>query len=219
MSFRVLDLFCGAGGAAMGLHRAWPDAEIIGVDIAPQKHFPFEFVQADAMAFPIDGADFVWASPPCQQHTPASNIRKAQGYTFPDFIAPLRERLIASGKPFTIENVPGAPLGYSIKLCGLMFGLPSLRHRYFETSFPCLAPPHIRHSKGMCLRGEAFTVTGHTGGARRDANGHNGGRYRLATAPQARKAMGIDWMTRIEIAQAVPPAYSEFVARQFRREK
>ncbi|MGH8863279.1 MAG: class I SAM-dependent methyltransferase [Burkholderiales bacterium] len=216
MPRRVLDLFCGAGGAAMGLHRAWPWAEIIGVDVVPQKHYPFTFVQTDALQFPIAGFDFIWASPPCQEHTPASNIRKAQGYKYRSFIEATRERLCESAIPYAIENVLGSPLGVSLRLCGLMFGLPLLRHRYFETSFAWLAPPHIRHSRGMALRGEVFTVTGHTGGARKDANGHNGGRYRLATAPQARKAMGIEWMSRIEIAQAVPPAYSEFIARQVR---
>jgi DNA (cytosine-5)-methyltransferase 1 len=216
---RVLDLFCGAGGAAMGLHRAWPDAEIVGVDIAQQKHYPFEFVKHDALELNMDWKkefDFIWASPPCQAYSAASNIRKAQGYKFRDLIGDTRLLLNGTGKPYVIENVPGSTLGVAICLCGLSFGLPLLRHRYFETSFPCLAPPHIRHAKGMCMRGEAFTVTGHTGGARKNTRNLDGGRYPLATAPQARRAMGIDWMTRIEISQAVPPAYSEFIARQVR---
>jgi DNA (cytosine-5)-methyltransferase 1 len=214
----VLDLFCKAGGAAMGLHRAWPQAKITGVDIAPQKNYPFDFVQADAMTFPLEGFDFIWASPPCQKFSVLRNLRrtalKQQWPDHPDLIAPIRERLIASGAPWVIENVEGAPLQRgSIRLCGLQFGLKVLRHRYFESSVCLLQPPHIQHVKGCVLKRDIFCIVGSGGG--RCWPGRPEKVFKIYwTLKQGSEAMGIDWMTRKELTQAIPPAYSEFIARQ-----
>lgn len=116
---RLLDLFCGAGGAAMGYYRA--GFEVVGVDIKPQPNFPFEFHQANALDFPVDGFDIIHASPPCQAHTCLNVMWNAKKHA--DFVEPTREKLKASGLPYIIENVPGAPLIDPIKLCGSMFGL------------------------------------------------------------------------------------------------
>ncbi len=143
---RVLDLFCGAGGAAMGLHRAWPEAEILGVDIELQPHYPFRFVQDDAVKFPVAGYDFVWASPPCQAYSRGGHwVRgKKNRIDHPDLIAPIRGR-IAACKAWVIENVEGAPLINPVMLCGSMFGLRIAkgylrRHRLFEASFLIMTP-------------------------------------------------------------------------------
>ena len=138
---KALDLFCCAGGAAMGLHRAGFD--VVGVDLKPQPRYPFTFHQADAMAFPLDGFDFVWASPPCQSYSALKVMKNAGDH--PALVPEVRIKLDRSGIPYAIENVFGAPLlpGKTIMLCGTMFGLQSAcgngelrRHRYFETRLP-----------------------------------------------------------------------------------
>jgi len=203
---RVLDLFCGAGGAAMGLHRAWPDAEIVGVDIAPQPRYPFTFVQADAMIYPLDGFDFVWASPPCQRHS-AMTKRWGRSSEHPDLIADIRSRLLPLPGGWVIENVPGAPLYSPVTLCGSMFNLKVRRHRIFEANFH-LPPPACRHS----LQPAIVAVYAHAGGSsKRDGLSFSG-------TASWRDAMDIDWMTGNELAQSVPPAYSEYIARQFPRD-
>jgi DNA (cytosine-5)-methyltransferase 1 len=195
---RVLDLFCGAGGAAMGLHRAFPHARIVGVDSKPQPNYPFEFVQADALEYPIDG-DFNWASPMCQHHSWAA---KRWHKKWPNQIAAVRRRMQESGKPYTIENVVGAPLLSPVRLCGLMFGLKVIRHRLFECSFPMLTPEHPKCT-GAIQRGEAYTVAGH------------GAESKSYKYQDWADAMGIQWMTKTELTQAIPPAYSEYIGRQF----
>lgn len=227
---KVLDLFCGGGGAAMGLHRAWPDAEITGVDINPQKNYPFKFVQADAMTFPLEGYDFIWASPPCQGYSIMRNLPWLKGKEYPMLIEPTRERLRAVGVPYIIENVMGAQRKAKMAagwLCGTMFGLPFYRHRLFETNWPWMQPGHESHktvigsqATGRPRRTETYILpsivsdwnSGHKGnGAQRvgAAVGHAAG-WKVAAS-----AMGIDWMKREDFTQAVPPAYSEFLARQF----
>lgn len=192
---KALDLFCGGGGAAMGLHLA--GYEVTGVDIYPQPRFPFKFIQGDALTFPLDGYDFIWASPPCQAFTLAQRIRKNE---HPDLIAPIRKRLKASGAPYVIENVDGAPLINPITLCGAMFDLQTYRHRIFECSFPIaqpLHPPHKAKTTKMgrpAKAGEFMHVVGNFSGVK-----------------AARKAMGIDWMSRDELREAIPPAYSKFI--------
>ena len=201
---RVLDLFCGAGGAAMGLHRAWPDAEIVGVDIKPQPRYPFTFVQGDAMTFPHIGYDFIWASPPCQKYSQGTHwVRGSAGKkTHPDLINELRRQL--PDIPWVIENVPGAPLHDPIVLCGSMFGLKCekgylRRHRHFEATFSI--------KQLLCNHtGRTVSVCGH------GAGGLWG--FRKADAYEGRALLGIDWMNRDEIAQAIPPIYSEFIAKQ-----
>jgi DNA (cytosine-5)-methyltransferase 1 len=200
---KVLDLFCGAGGAGMGLHRA--GFEVVGVDIRPQPNYPFEFHQADAVTFPLDGFDFIWASPPCQAHTTLA--ARHQDRDYPCFIEATRARLRAAGVPYVIENVVGAPLIHPIQLCGSSFGLKVRRHRLFEASFPILALPCAHEAQG-----QPIDVSGT--GARRvkpRTDGKGGNPNKPRNLAEAREAMGIDWMSRKEISQAIPPAYSQFI--------
>jgi len=199
---RLLDLFCCAGGCAMGYHRAGFD--VVGVDINPQPRYPFEFQQADALTFDLSGFDAIHASPPCQAYTVLGGREDLSHY--PDLVDAVRERLQASGKPWIIENVPGAPLRDPITLCGAMFGLRSYRHRLFESSVRLIAPPHPRHAVRVNRRGENrrehwanggfITITGDVG---------------VYCGPEA---MGIDWMSGNELSQAIPPAYTEYLGRQ-----
>jgi DNA (cytosine-5)-methyltransferase 1 len=141
MKPRLVDLFCGAGGAAMGYHQIGFD--VVGVDLKPQPHYPFEFHRWDALMFPLAGFDAAPASPPCQAF---SDLQKQNKREYPELIAPIRERLRSSGLPYVIENVEGAPLIDPVMLCGTMFpGLRVLRHRLFETNFPIDQPAHPRH--------------------------------------------------------------------------
>lgn len=120
----LLDLYCKAGGAAMGYHRA--GFRVVGVDIEPQPHYPFEFHQADALTFPLDGFDAYHASPPCQRYSMITKLHgRAIVESHPDLIDPTRYRLKSSGKPYIIENVPQAPLKDAVTLCGSMFNLHS----------------------------------------------------------------------------------------------
>ena len=206
---RVLDLFCGAGGAAMGLHLAWPEAEIVGVDIKPQPRYPFQFVQADAMTFPLEGFDFIWASPPCQRYSPGAGKWGTQG-NHPHLIPAVRERLVPTGIHYVIENIAAARrhLLCPVMLCGTHFDLGVFRHRMFEASYILREPAHRAHI-GKIGDGKYHTVTGHAGGSSKRDGWKNGG------TAEWRTAMGIDWMTGNELAEAIPPAYSEYIARQF----
>ena len=213
---RLLDLFCGAGGAAMGYHRAGFD--VIGVDLHPQPHYPFEFHQADAMTFPLDGFDAVHASPPCQAYSAGKNMWKGRlpEDRHPDLVDATRARLVASGLPYVIENVEGAPLTNYVVLCGDMFGLGVKRHRLFETSFFIWNPPVCRRSH------PDFEVSVFGGGAlsRTPSGGWTKGtgnfmQRRVHVAHErAKVAMGIDWMGRDELSQAIPPAYTEWIGTQ-----
>lgn len=217
---RALDLFCCAGGASMGLHRAGFD--VIGIDIKRQPRYPFPFIQADALRPPVrlKDFDFIWASPPCQAHTALKKMWNAKQH--PDLIPQTREMLAASGVPYAIENVPGSPLKSTIRLCGTMFDLRTpcgaelRRHRYFETSFMMLAPScnHGRKVIG-CYGGHVrdrcrtITVTGNTPQQNVQRN-----RVRQTfSVEDAAAAMGIDWMTMAGLSQAIPPAYGEFIGR------
>ena len=145
MKPRLLDLFCGAGGAGMGYHRA--GFEVVGVDISPQPRYPFEFIQADAMTYPLAGFDFYHASPPCQDHM-RSPMRGQQLHDTGWILPATRERFKATGRPWVIENVPGAPMRADLKLCACMFGHTEIRReRWFETD-PALFrvwPPGCYH--------------------------------------------------------------------------
>jgi DNA (cytosine-5)-methyltransferase 1 len=211
----ALDLFCGAGGVSKGLHDAGFD--VVGVDIEPQPEYPFTFVQADALTFPLDGFDFIWASPKCQRWSPATR-QSGTPEDHPDQIVPIRERLRASGVPYVIENVPGAPLIDPIMLCGAMFGLGVVRHRLFECSFPVLAPPHGKH-KGSLVTGEYVTVAGDSGakGWTRSERAKRGLPKDMPgdrCVNRWREAMGIDWMSKKALAQAIPPAYAEWIGKR-----
>lgn len=198
---KALDLCCCAGGASMGLWRAGFD--VVGVDIAPQPRYPFMFLQADALEVRFQGFDFIWASPPCQKFC-ALNTREDLSH-YPDIIDPIRQRLLASGKPFVIENVVGAPIRKDLILCGAMFGLRSYRHRHFEANFPIEQPAHPKHVVRVNRRGENrrehwanggfMTITGDVG---------------TYCGPEA---MGIDWMSGAEMSEAIPPAYAEHIGR------
>ena len=208
---RLLDLFSGAGGAAVGYHRAGFD--VVGVDHVAQPHYPFEFHLADAFEWDdFDGFDAIHASPPCQAYSVANNIHGRTDH--PDLIAATRELLQASGLPYVIENVPRAPLIDPVTVCGLSLGLNVKRHRLFETNFPVMVPPcHSNHA------GDWLLVFGHTvleRGKRIGTTPNGGGiiRRKHVGTDRGRAAMGIGWMTRDELSEAIPPAYTELVGAQ-----
>ena len=215
---RLLDLFCGVGGAAMGYHRA--GFEVVGVDIDPQPHFPFEFHQGDALTYPLKGFDAYHASPPCQFGSIACARWRNQGYKYENLIPQVRERLLATGKPYVIENVTGSKrfLRYPILLCGLSFGLKVVRHRWFEC-YPFILSPG--HSYGQCHGAVTKKIAindpaghgmpGHTYRALTVA-GH-GGNSQSFRWQDWQEAMKIDWMTKEELTQAIPPAYTEFIGK------
>ncbi len=193
----LLDLFCGEGGAAMGYHRA--GFQIVGVDIEPQPRYPFEFVRADAMTFPLEGFDIIHASPPCG----AYSVTTRDPAKHPDLIAPLRERLRSWGGPYIIENVPGAPLRDYVMLCGSSFGLKVRRHRLFETNFPLLVSSCNHYDQGVPVG----VYGGGTG------KGQKRGRKVMSSA-EALAVMEMPWADRKGATQAIPPAYTEFIGRQ-----
>jgi DNA (cytosine-5)-methyltransferase 1 len=209
---RLLDLFSGAGGAGMGYHRA--GFEVVGVDIKVQPHYPFEFHQGDALDFCREHwheFDAIHASPPCQAYSVATLCRgKAAPGRHPDLVAETRAVLRSTDCPYIIENVPRAPLEHPIILCGTMFGLRVLRHRAFEGSIKLVAPKHIPHPKGVLTNSQHRYSDGTSPFV--CVAGHN------FSAKAGPPAMGIDWMkNRHELAQAVPPAYTEFIGKQLVR--
>lgn len=216
---KLLDLFSGAGGAAMGYFRAGFD-EIVGVDIKPQKNYPFRFVQADALEYLREhGREFnaIHASPPCQFYSEATPIECRKNHH--DLIKKTRDFLLAINKPFVIENVENARrhLHEPIKLCGSQFGLPIQRHRYFEVSTnPFMLLPPCKHGFGKVeatINGEKCRVsipvlcTGGGDGKRASRKNH---RPRQPVR-EIRWAMQIDWMTQAELTEAIPPAYTKFI--------
>lgn len=199
---RALDLFCGAGGATKGLQRA--GFHVTGVDLVCSLRYCGDaFIQADALEVDLAGYDFIWASPVCKRYSAMSRM-VGVARRHPDQIGPVRERLIAQSSPWVIENVEGAPLRPDLVLCGRMFGLPLIRHRVFEASFRLSDPGPCAHD------GSEIPVYG---------NGTSGyhlrKRGRGVTIAEKREAMGIDWMNRDELSQAIPPVYSEWIARQW----
>ena len=196
MKPRIADLFCGAGGAGMGLHRA--GFEVVGYDIEPQPNYPFEFHQQDALDVDLSGFDAVWASPPCQAYSVITRDKASH----PDLYAPTRQLLIESQKPYIIENVIGAPYDSGIILCGSMFDMCVRRHRNFETSW-MMFRPQCRHQE----QGRPITVAGHGGRADGQASRHSAkGIY-----SEWPVYMGMSWATPKECTQAIPPAYSEYL--------
>jgi DNA (cytosine-5)-methyltransferase 1 len=223
---RVVDLFCGAGGASMGILLACPDAHITGVDIRPQAHYPFDFVLADALAFNIEAFDYVWASPPCQAHSALRSCAwdaSAYARKHHDLIPATRAKLLASGKPYCIENVPKAPLANPITLCASAFGLKTKagaqlrRHRIFECSFDPGPSSRCAHSGttigifGKKARNTALEKR-HYSIPRHERPNPSGILFSLA---DAREAMGIDWMGFSELSEAIPPKYSEHITKQY----
>lgn len=198
MKPKLLDLFCGAGGAAMGYHRA--GFEVVGVDIKPQPHYPFEFHQADALTYPLEGFDAYHASPPCQAYS--SMKTKWNTGDYPSLIPAILERF--SGlQLWVIENVVNAPLRSHVQLCGSSFGLGSngyqlRRHRWFESNILIGVP-------GCYHKGRAISVVG-------------GVKINRLTKRVpfiwGQEAMGIDWMIQDEMSEAIPPAYTEYIGKQ-----
>lgn len=195
---KLLDLFCCAGGAGMGYARA--GFEVVGVDINAQPRYPFAFHQGDALEFLFEHGhkfDAVHASPPCQAY---SATRKIQNNYHPELIPPTRAALQRLGLPWVIENVPGSPLIDPVELCGAMFGLRTYRHRLFEASFQVTVPEHPAHDAPQAKmgrppkEGDYIHVVGNFSGVE-----------------YAKAAIGIDWMNRDEMAQAIPPAYTEYI--------
>lgn len=206
---RALDLFCCAGGAGMGLARAGFD--VVGVDIVPRQRYPFEFHQADALEFPLDGFDLIWASPPCQGYTSMRHAPGAKGA--PRLIGEVRDRM-PPGVPWIIENVEEAraELRSPVLLCGSMFDLGAQgcrlqRHRLFECNFP-VVQPECRH--------DDRPVVGVYGGHARRRAASAGGRgtrdvWEGGHKAAAAEAMGMDWATLAEMSEAIPPAFAEYL--------
>lgn len=203
---KLLDTYCKAGGAGVGYSRAGFD--VVGIDIEPQKHYPFVFHQADAIEYiKAHGHEFdvIHASPVCKGYSAMAALYPGKKY--PDQVAELREVLKSTGKHYIIENVVGAPLKNYVMLCGSMFGLRVYRHRLFECNPPIyFGPMACNHwakasgAKSMAGKrksAEILTVTGHS-----------------FILEDAREAMGIDWMNQAEISQAIPPAYTEFIGKK-----
>ena len=202
---RLLDLFCGAGGAAMGYSQAGFD-EIVGIDVEPQPNYPFDFIQANALNPPVelDAFDLVHASPPCQAY---SVQRRSDDH--PDLVA--MTRAVINNGPYVIENVIGAPIRRDVILCGSMFGLQIQRHRAFEFRGLSMLTPACNHHDWPDDR--PFTVTGHGDGPNAKPRPHSKG-YR--DTEHGRELLEVPWMqTRHEIVEAVPPAYTRFIGEQF----
>lgn len=215
MKIRILDLYCGAGGAAVGYHRAFSEAgfevESVGVDNASQKRYPFAFVQDDALAYTAAygwSFDFIHASPPCQRYS-VTKVLPQCDRDYPDLLAITRYVLISIGKPYVIENVIGAPMPNAITLCGLMFGLKVFRHRRFESNLLLFQPGHLPHA-GKRIGVDGYCCVVGNGDAGRNIK-VDAFHWRKSTW---QKAMGIDWMTKRELTQAIPPAYTEYIGRQ-----
>lgn len=209
---KLLDLFCGAGGAAMGYHRA--GFEIVGVDNKPQPHYPFEFIRADALEFLaaptlLAGFDVAHASPPCKSENPLRHLHEA-GH--PDLLTPTLKALTRLAVPWVVENVAGSSkLPGAAILCGAAFGLhancadgtvrPLRRHRRFASNTFLMSTPC------GCTGRQPVGVYGYGGGGQMT-------RGYKATRVEAAEALGIGWMTKAEMSQAIPPAYTQFIGEQ-----
>lgn len=205
---RLLDLFCGAGGCTRGYQLA--GFYVVGVDNRPQPRYCGDhFIQMDALealsSFDRYG-DFeaIHASPPCQRYTMAQNAAQ-NAHAHPDLVGPVRDLLKATGLPYVIENVIGAPLENPVMLCGLSLGLNVKRHRLFETNFSLMVPPCVNDNDR-----DYYVIFGHE--VRNRRHGQTAGRKNKIA--EGRKAMGIDWMTRGELSEAIPPAYTELIGHQ-----
>lgn len=213
----LLDLFCGAGGASAGYAEA--GFEVVGVDLSPQPHYPYEFIESDWQdplwvlpgLWEREGRPYaIHASPPCQLYSTMTKRHGAERVaTHPDLVDPVREHLLEIGAPFVLENVEGAPLVGAVMLCGTMFGLGAevrgqwqhlRRHRLWEPHGFTLWPP------GPCAHvGRSIGVYGNAGGtSKRDG-------IAFASQAERRQAMGIPWMTGPELSEAIPPAYTKHV--------
>ena len=192
---RLLDLGCCGGGGADGYARYF---DVTGVDLRPQKHYPYPFILGDMLTIPLEGSNVIHASVPCQHDSPLGARHGRARY--PVLLEPVRARLIASGIPWVIECVPQATFHHGVMLCGSMFGLGVRRHRWFECSHLLYPPGSCQHKR----QGRVVQVCGHGGGDRT---------YHTLTEWHA--AMGMSRKLPVyETAQAIPPAYTEWIARQ-----
>lgn len=216
---KILDLYCCAGGAAVGYHNA--GFEVVGVDIAFQKNYPFEFHQADAIEFVREHGrefDVIHASPPCQLFSRTKTLHSNE---HPDLVALTRHALIATGKPWVIENVVGAPLVNPIRLSGQHFGmiaedvdgvpLKLVRHRLFESNI-FLAPPQEFHTNKNMQTASVYGAGGGWTPKHRDNPERRGG-Y-IPHINVIKELLGIDWMTKRELSQSIPPKFAEWVGGQ-----
>jgi DNA (cytosine-5)-methyltransferase 1 len=227
----ALDLFCGAGGASKGLKNAG-FTEIFGIDIKYFEEYPFSLLVADALDNSSNlfaKADFIWASPPCQAYSFGTIGWRNKGKKYPDLVGKTRKLLLKTGKPFVIENVPGAPLRKDLLLCGEMFDLRVIRHRIFEIhGFKCEQPEHKKHKRAVwngtaipCWTGGRLGCFGNKKHRSYYASvaGHGGQSYSF-TLENWQKAMGINWINNKKtLAQCVPPKYSEYIGKQFLNSK
>ena len=205
---KLLDLFCGVGGASVGYARA--GFEVHGVDLKHGKRYPYTYTRADVLDVLQDHKfiqqfDVIHASPPCQTHSITQHLRNAQGKTTSkiDLIPQTRAALITADKPYIIENVPGSPLINPIQLCGSSFGLKVRRHRLFESNMP-LEGSVCNHK----LQGRPVGVYGSL-----NDEIPKGGKT-AATIDEAREAMGMPWAIWTELVEAIPPAFTEYLGGQ-----
>ena len=203
---RVLDLFCGAGGASMGYAKA--GYEVVGMDIKHGKRYPFKYIRRDVMTLrpeDLEGFDLIHASPPCQTYSVTKHLRVAQGKSTSkqDLLFQVRSLLVVSEIPYVIENVKGAPLIDPVQLCGSAFGLKVRRHRLFESSM------ELRGTD--CHHKEQGKPVGIYGSMRDEIPG---GGHTAKTMPEAHEAMGINWMIWGELVEAIPPAYTHYIGQQ-----
>lgn len=209
--YKLLDLFCGGGGAAVGYSYCDAEFDITGIDINPQPRYPFRFARGDALDYLLahgNEYDAIHSSPPCQAHSNMTHRGKGKS-AHRDYIAPLRELLVASGKPYVIENVVGAPLREPVMLCGSSFRLRVRRHRLFESNFP-VPTKECEHAWQDGSR--IFTMYQHYRWYQSGIVSVYGSGGRKG-CEHWNEAMGINWMTRKEIVEAIPPAYTEYVGR------
>lgn len=209
-SLKFLDLFCCCGGISKGLNKAFPDAEITGIDITDNHETPYplyDFMNEDVFDLPLsffEQFDLIHASPPCQHYS--YSMKRDARLKHPDLIARTRELLLKTGKPFTMENIPNSPLRKDLVLCGEMFGLRVIRHRIFEIhGFIVLQPPHIKH-RPVIDRTHSYYA---------QVAGHGGNSYSFKMDDHM-EAMGIDWVTdKRHLTQMIPPRYYEYISSFF----
>ena len=202
---KLLDLFCGAGGASLGYEQA--GFHVTGVDILPQKNYKGEFIQYDALQYLIKFHhlyDVIHASPPCQAYSRASAPHRKNGKTYPDLISPLRDILLITEKPYIIENVRNAPLINPFILCGSMFNIPTYRHRLFESNVPIKIPFHPKH----IYKSQKYGRPKDTQNPMISYVGHFSG------VEYVQQFTGLTWLTQKELAQSIPPQYTKYLGTQ-----